>query len=124
MLGKNQVPTSVKTTMCMSPLSTAAAVGSGIMGFLCKAPGVIDSAQNAYNKIINFGNTGAQNSPPAPAKTGVSSTAGAKAMSSNSNVNQMSGARRAEGGLIEPGYYNNGYGCASLSNYGALPQGR
>jgi hypothetical protein len=32
MLGKNQVPTSTKTTMCMSPLSAAGAIGSGILG--------------------------------------------------------------------------------------------
>jgi hypothetical protein len=125
MLGKNQVPTTVKTTMCMSPLSTAGTIGSGILGFLCKAPGIIDSVCSAYNKIINFGNTGAQNAPPAPAKTNAPvNNKAAVAMSSKSNVNQMSGAKRAEGGLITPGYYNNGYGCASLSNYGALPQGR
>lgn len=86
MLGKNQVPTTVKTTMCMSPLSTAAAVGSGIVGginMLCK--GI-----TAANKVINN---------PIVKKTGLFG--------------------KASGGLI-----CGAMGCASLSNYGALPQGR
>ena len=92
MLGKNQVPTTVKTTMCMSPLSQAATLASAGAGILQKAPGVIESlckgitaGTNLYNKVIG---------------------------------------KKASGGLIDPSYYNNGVGCASLSNYGALPQGR
>jgi len=92
MLGKNQVPTSVKTTICMSPLSTAAAVGSTAAGLL----------QNA----------------------GKIATGACKAITAGTNLYNKVTGKKAEGGLIEPDYYNNGYGCASLSNYGAFPQGR
>ena len=92
MLGKNQVPTTVKTTMCMSPLSTAATIGAAGAGLLQKAPGVINSlckgiaaGKKLYNTVLG---------------------------------------KKASGGLVDPSYYNNGVGCASLSNYGALPQGR
>lgn len=117
MLGKNQVPTTVKTTMCMSPLSTAGTVASGIMGFLCKAGCIIGGICRGVQAIQNFGNPAAQNAPPAPAPT--------KAKAPAKPAAAMTGFMgRASGGLIEPGYYNNGIGCASLSNYGALPQGR
>jgi hypothetical protein len=39
MIGKNQVPTTVKTTMCMSPLSAAGAIGAagmGVVNNICK----------------------------------------------------------------------------------------
>lgn len=64
MLGKNQVPTSVKTTMCMSPLSAAAAIGSGAMGiannagkFIC----VLCKGYAAAKKIFGFAEGGLAN---------------------------------------------------------------
>jgi len=87
MLGKNQVPTSVKTTMCMSPLSAAATVGSGIMGVVNKGACALTNLCKGIKAIKNFGNL-------------------------------------ASGGLIASDDYGNAVGCASLSNHGALPQGR
>jgi hypothetical protein len=54
MLGKNQVPTSVKTTMCMSPLSAAAAVGSGIMGAANNADKFITSLCKGYTAAKKY----------------------------------------------------------------------
>jgi hypothetical protein len=42
LLQGHQIPTNVKTTMCMSPLSAVGAVGSGVLGVLCKSPGIIE----------------------------------------------------------------------------------
>jgi hypothetical protein len=100
MLGKNQVPTTVKTTMCMSPLSTAAAVGSGIMGAVQKAPGIIDSLCKGYTAIQNFGKT--------PAKS----------LAASGILGQK---KKASGGSITSQNYNNANGCASLRDLGALP---
>lgn len=36
-----QIPTTVKTTMCQSPFSAVGAIGSGALGMLCKAPGLL-----------------------------------------------------------------------------------
>jgi len=36
-----QIPTSVKTTMCMAPLSAAGAAGAGVLGVLCKYPKIL-----------------------------------------------------------------------------------
>ena len=48
MLGKNQVPTTVKTTMCMSPLSAIGTVGSGLMG-------VVNNAGNIGSALCKVG---------------------------------------------------------------------
>ena len=53
-VGKNQVPTGTKTTLCMSPFSTAAAVGSGIMGVICNYCKVA----GALGKIFGSGGIG------------------------------------------------------------------
>lgn len=50
MLGKNQVPTSTKTTMCMSPLSAAGAIGSGVLG----AAKTINCLKKAYCAVKCF----------------------------------------------------------------------
>jgi hypothetical protein len=93
MLGKNQVPTTVKTTMCMSPLSTVGTIGSGIMGVINKAPGVIENLCKGINAIKNFGKT-------------------------------KCATACAEGGLVTHKNIGGAIGCASLSNYGALPARR
>lgn len=100
MLGKNQVPTSVKTTMCMSPLSQAGAVGSTIMGGinnLCKVASAICKGVNA---VKNIGK--AKNAVTAMGRT----------------------FYPASGGLIASDNYGCAVGCASLRNHGGLPQGR
>jgi hypothetical protein len=50
-LGKNQVPTGVKTTLCMSPLSAVGAIGSGALA-LAKCWG---NVSNVLCKIKNYG---------------------------------------------------------------------
>jgi hypothetical protein len=97
MLGKNQVPTTVKTTMCMSPLSQAAAVGSTILGGVTNAGKIVSGLCKASQAISNFGKK-------------------------PTNVNQLSGiAYPASGGLIKSKNYSNSNGCASLRDLGALP---
>lgn len=102
MLGKNQVPTSVKTTMCMSPLSTAAAVGSGIMGVVNNACKFVTGLCKGISAIQNFGKTTA----PAAKSLGTMGILGQK---------------KASGGAITSQNYNNAVGCASFRNLGALP---
>jgi hypothetical protein len=60
-VGRNQVPTNVKTTMCMSPLSAAGAIGSGIMGVVCnfcKVTNALCKGYNAGKKLLNIGQGG------------------------------------------------------------------
>jgi hypothetical protein len=47
LLQGHQIPTSVKTTMCMSPLSAAGAIGAGTLGVLCKYPDIFCKAKKA-----------------------------------------------------------------------------
>jgi hypothetical protein len=47
LLTGHQIPTSVKTTMCMSPLSAAGAIGAGTLGVLCKYPDIFCKAKKA-----------------------------------------------------------------------------
>ena len=47
LLQGHQIPTSVNTTMCMSPLSAAGAIGAGTLGVLCKYPDIFGKAKKA-----------------------------------------------------------------------------
>lgn len=100
-VGRNQVPTNVKTTMCMSPLSAAGAVGSGVMGVVCN----FCKITNAYckaKKFFGFGKSGGQ------FPTG-------QLPSLDPNATDLPPIDFALGGAV---------GCASLRNYGGLPKGR
>ena len=46
------IPTSVKTTMCMSPLSGIGAVGAGALGLLCKYPCVTKKLKESFGKCM------------------------------------------------------------------------
>lgn len=50
-VGRNQAPTTVKTTMCMSPLSQAASLGSAAMGFICNFCKVTDKLCKGYQAV-------------------------------------------------------------------------
>ena len=52
LLQGHQIPTSVKTTMCMSPFSAAGALGAGALGVLCKFPKAICSAKDALKGLL------------------------------------------------------------------------
>ena len=96
MVGRNQVPTSVKTTMCMSPLSTAAAIGSGAMGVINNFCKVVNALCKGYNAVKNFGKA----------------------------QDAVQTFFPASGGLIASQNYEGAVGCASLRNHGGLPKGR
>jgi hypothetical protein len=96
-IGKNQVPTGTKTTLCMSPFSTASAIGSGIMGVICnycKVAGALGRIFGSNNNSVSSGGT----STPGYSVPDVIFS--------------------AQGGLICKA---NAVGCASQRNLGALP---
>jgi hypothetical protein len=86
----------------MSPLSTAATIGSGVMGVVQKAPSIIESLCKGITAIKNFGK------PPT----------GAQSLGTAGILGQK---KKASGGLITSQNYNNANGCASLRDLGALP---
>lgn len=47
-VGKNQVPTGTSTTLCMSPFSTAAALGAGALGIYCNFGKISDAIGKVY----------------------------------------------------------------------------
>lgn len=46
------IPTSVKTTMCMSPLSAIGAVGAGALGIICKYPSIICKVKSGLSSLV------------------------------------------------------------------------
>ena len=119
------VPTSNKTTMCMSPLSAAGAIGSGIKGILC---GVKDKAGNTlwckvstglYNTIIGGG--GGSGTPSWGSGSNFNPANGDVIGSCGKGFwNGLTGEwiPMAKGGLVSA----NALGCASTQSHGALPK--
>jgi hypothetical protein len=115
-LSSLNVPTKTKTTLCMSPLSAAGAIGSAGMGVL-----------NCYCKIKKgvkniFGDFGGANT--GGGNTGQdSSFGGAYGGSGGSNAPEFSYCcvDFASGGLVPNKNVGGAMGCASLRNLGALP---
>lgn len=104
-----QIPTSVKTTMCQSPLSAVGTILSGTAGMFTPAAGqtkapicyLTSGLGAAYCKIIKPILSGCNNSTPSgTGSTGCAATVG------------------ASGGSVANGYI----GCASTKSRGALPR--
>ena len=52
-----QIPTTVTSTMCMSPLSAAGAIGSGVLGLFCTPQGGTSLFCNVKNSLSNLTNS-------------------------------------------------------------------
>jgi hypothetical protein len=112
------VPTSNKTTLCMSPLSAATTIGTSIKGILC---GIKDKAGNTlwckvtgslYDKLFGKGSTwGSCNK-----SWQKNCCEGEGGKSWQKNCCEGEGGKR--GGLVS----TQGIGCSSTRYYGALPQ--
>lgn len=50
-VGKNQVPTGTSTTLCMSPWSTASALGAGALGLYCNYDKIANAFCKTYKAI-------------------------------------------------------------------------
>ena len=59
-----QIPTSVKTTMCMSPFSGLGALGAGVLGVLCKYPNIICKISGGLKCLIGSGSDTGGAMPP------------------------------------------------------------
>jgi hypothetical protein len=71
-----QIPTGVKTTMCMSPLSTIGQIGGGALGILCKIgqnPDMFKNIKSAYDSIFG-GSSSSNNSTNPDANMGTGDT--------------------------------------------------
>jgi hypothetical protein len=106
-LGKLNVPTKTKTTMCMSPLSAAGAIGSAGMGVL-----------NCYCKIKKkvgsiFGTSGGN--------TGGGNTGGNTGCNTGCMTRSDYCCCFASGGSVPNKNIGGAIGCASFRNLGALP---
>jgi hypothetical protein len=105
-VGRNQVPTNVKTTMCMSPLSAAGAIGAGTMGIInnfCKVSNALCKGYNAAKNIFNGSKT------YDAASCGIFMPASGGLIASK---NYDESVNYASGGAV---------GCASFRDLGALP---
>ena len=120
------VPTSNKTTLCMSPLSGVATVGSTIGGILQPR---YDSSGNAvansslWDTIANkfFKNTGSSGSTTNNSLSNVNPTDYFNFLTGgggNYQTNCCEGEGGKRGGLVS----NQGIGCSSTRHYGALPK--
>jgi hypothetical protein len=142
-LGKNQVPTSVKTTLCMSPLSAVGAIGAGGLALLkCW-----DSVSGAFCKLKNIGKK-LPTIPPVGGEGNDTLSGGTAPFDPNAGeydedinldpnlldpnsdsdvIGSFEGCCvfcvtcSAEGGLVTRKNVGGAVGCASLRNLGALP---
>ena len=124
-----QIPTGVKTTMNMSPLSAAGAVGSGAAGILCKYPTLLCKIKGA----LCFGSYKPPTGNPTRSVVGGpdSSDLEMRPGSGWAEVNAPSdqlprcddwSTGCAKGGLVYPGKHRAKVGCSSLRQYGGLPR--
>jgi hypothetical protein len=123
------IPTSTTTTLCMSPLSAAAAVGSGVMGMLTPgANGVtpLTSLQNA----LGLGTTSSGNAAGTAAGTAAATDTGTSTATdtgtpvSTAPVSETSTATDANGNVIGTTNSGNGLSTAATGvNTGGLPVG-
>ena len=130
-----QIPTTVTSTMCMSPLSVAGTIGSGILGLFCKpkcgtslfcniktslgnlgtgSGGLFCSYNNTtYNKC---GSSYGANTPVSCVSNTYGNTSQSYAcLLANKQIPMKSG------GLIQAKARGGKVGCASLRNLGGLP---
>ena len=95
-----QVPTSVRTTLCMSPLSAIGAVGSGVMGVAQKLPEFIKDFGGAVEAV-----------------RGIFSANGGLVCAQSSVGSGCCSCCYARGGKVATGTV----GCYSTRSHGALP---
>lgn len=141
------IPTTTSTTLCMSPLSAAAGIASGVTGVLCKAgimpcigsglKGLFGLGSNAGQTICVNGGTmpvSAWNALSPAEQAMIAGGGGQSTATGNSptalNVNPVDFANpcnnpgylttSAKGGLIQ----SAAVGCRSTQNRGALPSSR
>jgi len=119
-----QIPTSVKTTMCMSPFSGLGAVGSGVLGILCKYPNIMCKIGGGLSGLLSKTNTtpghGETDAPDDPSQVGFPEpdpvvshcTCGPYGVSCPDQAYDF-----ARGGAV------GAMGCASTRNRGGLPRG-
>lgn len=143
-----QIPTSVKTTLCMSPFSAVGATGAGVLGVLCKYPNILCKIGSGLSSLLPSSNsstgglpccTGAGNSGyhdpnydptmdtsggyhdpvyDAPEPAGVSHCT----CTPYGVVDENSAFCFARGGLIKPRGMG-AIGCSSTRHRGSLPRG-
>ena len=129
-----QIPTSVKTTLCMSPFSGLGTLGAGVLGVLCKYPNIICKIGSGLSsllpsKCITPGH-GETDAPTCSCQTGYCGMACAPDPAGVSHcvcapygvVDQCSAFCFARGGLIRPRGMG-AKGCSSLRHLGGLPRG-
>jgi hypothetical protein len=100
-----QIPTTVTSTMCMSPLSAAGAFGAGAIGLFCKpkcGTSLFCNIKNAFK-----GNSSNCCAPSCCAPSCCAFSCYVPTI--------------AKGGLIKEKSYKGSFGCASLKHHGGLP---
>ncbi len=124
LLSGANIPTSTTTTLCMSPLSTAGAVGSTALGlFTPNSNGntpissAISGAKSVYNSL--FGDCSSTSSPSNQYSLG-SGSSGTGLSVPNSGCWWSSFGGAANGGSITS---KTSYGCSASKNKGGLPSG-
>ena len=125
-----QIPTSVKTTMCMSPFSGLGALGAGVLGVLCKYPNIICKISGGLKCLIGSGCTGCTGTAPPPYHDPSYCGSGQGCASCISHcvcgpygvIDECSAFCFARGGTIR-GKGIGAVGCASTRHRGGLPRG-
>ena len=133
LLQGHDIPTTVKTSMCMSPLSAIGAVGTGVLGVLCKYPNILCKlGMNKAKCVINnlpsnpcapgycTGKCGPANPGSQCGGFGTCTHKYDCRIPESCSCVSYTCCCFAKGGLISP--KNRGVrGCASLRNLGGLP---
>jgi hypothetical protein len=121
-----QIPTSVKTTMCMSPFSGLGAIGSGVLGVLCKYPDIMCKIGGGLKNLVGIC-TGVA---PPPYRDPVYDPSGGQGCATGIShcvcgpygvICACSAFCFAHGGSINPRGIG-AVGCASTRHRGGLPQ--
>jgi hypothetical protein len=133
-----QIPTGVKTTMCMAPLSLAAQIGTGGLAVLKQYPNLLKDIGNFFCKKFPTDVTNVPTDPNAPVTSGIDTSVPNQPNNPGVNVcnirncctdDPLSGGGicmgdivYAKGGLIHS--RNIGaMGCSSTRHRGGLPKG-
>jgi hypothetical protein len=127
-----QIPTSVKTTLCMSPFSAVGATGAGVLGVLCKYPNILCKIGGGLSGLLPKTSTvpghGDTEAPSCSNQTGYCCMACQNPCVSHCTCGPygVCGACDAycfaRGGLIKTRGMG-AIGCASTRHRGGLPRG-
>jgi hypothetical protein len=119
-----QVPTSVKTTLCMSPFSAIGAVGSGVLGAMQNLPAFQEGFGNVVDFVKGFGGSGSGNRIDF---TGGASAGDLAKAFGFANGGLICATSALESGCCSCCYARGGkvatgtVGCYSTRSHGALP---